>query len=92
MDRRWLIYNNLTINLELFLNESETRALDALAGYDIEKFLKVFYQEMGKHYLQPHEKGLRELFARINKECRPVISVIDEARDALRNRLERDER
>lgn len=44
------------------LSEQEARALEALIGYGIKPFLEVFYEKMGKAYLQPHEAGLRELF------------------------------
>lgn len=53
------------VNLEvrLILTEAEVGALDALAGYGTDAFLKVFYQHMGEHYMKPHEAGLRSLFA-----------------------------
>lgn len=49
------------------LNESELRALDALVGYGVQPFLKVFYEKLGKAYLGPHEDGLRSLFANIER-------------------------
>jgi hypothetical protein len=45
------------------LTEDEAGALDALFGYDVEQFLKTFYEKMGAAYLQPYEKGLRSLHA-----------------------------
>jgi len=63
---------NVTVGVQvhLILNEDEALALDALAGYGIDPFLEVFYKSLGRAYLQPHEKGLRSLFAGI-RECVP---------------------
>lgn len=52
----------IEVTLTLSLSEQEARALEAVAGYGTEAFLKVFYEHMGKSYLQPHEEGLRSLF------------------------------
>lgn len=43
------------------LTGEEAGALDALFGYDLNSFLKVFYKELGEAYLKPHEAGLRSL-------------------------------
>ena len=53
------------VNLEISirLTEDEAGALDALFGYDVESFLRAFYREMGRCYLEPHEAGLRSLHA-----------------------------
>lgn len=53
-----------TFTLEL--NEDEMMALDGIVGYGADNFLKVFYQYLGKHYLQPHEKGCRTLFSKVS--------------------------
>lgn len=56
---------DVDVKATMVLSEVELRALDALVGYGIEPFLKVFYEKLGKHYLQPHEEGLRALFKNI---------------------------
>lgn len=61
----------------LILNENEISTLDALAGYGIDSFLKVFYKEMGTAYLEPHEAGLRSLFDSVVQANR----ICDEARE-----------
>ena len=71
----------------LELNESEIAALDALVGYGIEGFLKVFYEHMGKSYLQPHENGLRGLFEKISATCPPALAKVHAARNDLRSAL-----
>lgn len=73
----------ISASLHIHLNEMELRALDGLAGYDVDAFLKVFYEKMGKHYLQPHEAGLRSLFARIRSFVPTYIRRIDVARKAF---------
>jgi len=66
------------VNFEILLtlNETELRALDALVGYGVDPFLKVFYEKLGKAYMEPHEKGLRSLFDKID-ELRPNINAMD---------------
>lgn|GEM_PF-6526692 len=49
------------------LTHSESRALQAIACYGTDAFLKVFYEKLGKHYLQPNELSIRSLFAKIQK-------------------------
>jgi hypothetical protein len=60
------------------LNEQEAGALDALFGYDVEVFLKVFYELMGRAYLEPYEQGLRSLHASRGF----LSSVLSKAKDA----------
>ena len=78
---------SLDVKVMLELNEDEIRALDALAGYGVEGFLKVFYKEMGQHYLRPHEAGLRSLFNVIRSDLPPIMRRAKAARTAfvLRN-------
>ena len=63
--------------------ESELRALDALTGYGIDPFLKVFYEKFGKAYMQPHEQGLRDLFATINPPVHDALQKVREIRKTL---------
>lgn len=73
----------IDVDVNLKLTMAEVQALEALAGYGIENFLKVFYQHMGKHYLQPHEKGLRSLFDAIRGELPPIIRRYKSACEAF---------
>lgn len=76
--------NQLRVDVQLqvttTLSEAECRALDALVGYGADAFLKVFYEKLGKAYMQPHEAGLRSLFESIGRDVRPYLSRIDSAR------------
>jgi hypothetical protein len=80
-----------TIEFTQTFTEAEARALDALVGYGFEPFLKVFYAHMGRHYMEPHEAGLRKLFESIGA-VRAALSIIDDQRRtqvrALRSRSE----
>lgn len=63
--------------------EIELRALDALCGYGIDPFLKVFYEKMGEGYMKPHEAGLRSIFAEIRRVVPKIIDRADMARKAF---------
>lgn len=73
----------LDLDVSIKLTESEVRALDALAGYGSDSFLKTFYQFMGRHYLEPHEAGLRSLFDTIQVELPPIIKRMNAAKQAF---------
>ncbi len=79
----------LTWNVTITIDESEARALDALAGYGTDEFIKTFYEKMGKSYLQPHEKGLQRLFASIRKQICPALGEIDEVRKTIKQNREK---
>lgn len=80
------INSRITVEVQALLTEEEVRALDALVGYGIEPFLKVFYEKLGEAYMRPHEKGLRSLFETINKKIIPELLHIDAAREYLSRR------
>ena len=65
------------------LTEAELRALEALVGYGDGPFLEVFYKHMGRHYLQPHEAGLKSLFAVIRSDLAPILDRADAAKKAF---------
>ena len=71
-----------TIDFTLWMNldEEEAMALEAITSYGIEAFLKKFYNEMGRHYLKPHEEGLRSLFKTVREEIPKHIRNADAAR------------
>lgn len=73
----------IELDVALKLNESEVRALEALAGYGTDAFLEVFYTHMGRHYLKPHEAGLRSLFDTIRSELPSIIKRHKAARTAF---------
>lgn len=74
------------MTLTFTVTESEARALDALAGYGDDSFIKHFYEKLGRHYMEPHEKGLREFLKSIRSEVAPILSRATEAREVFHKR------
>ncbi len=70
----------ITVEVKLTLTEIEARALDGLTGYSMDGFLDFFYKNMGRHYLEPHEAGLRSLFKTIRGTIPPIMDRVDKAR------------
>lgn len=74
---------SINLDVSIKLTEAEVRALDALAGYGANAFLKVFYEKMGRHYMEPHEAGLRSLFDTIRSELPPIMRRMSAAKQAF---------
>ncbi|WP_205633963.1 hypothetical protein [Labilithrix luteola] len=75
---------NASFEVTLVLNESEARALDAICGYGSAAFLAVFYERLGRAYLEPHERGFRSLSEVVTTQLRPQLAQVKEARRVLR--------
>ena len=73
---------SIAATIIISLTEAEAGALDALAGYGTDQFLEAFYQKLGKSYLQPHESGLRSLFASVRTGDCSVENILRRAEDA----------
>lgn len=77
-----IIQTELNSRIFLELTEGEAAALDALVGYGdkafIKAFLPVFYEKLGKHYLQPHEKYIPSLF----EKARKLSSALEQLKEA----------
>lgn len=72
----------LTATITVALTESEAEALNAIVSYGDTEFLKVFYEHMGRAYLEPHEAGLRSLFHSIRDgEC-GIRKILENAKAA----------
>lgn len=84
----------INFEVEITLTEPEAMALDGLAGYGIDAFLKVFYEKMGRSYLEQHAYGLRSLFKNIQNTITPTIKEIRQARTdigkAIQKRREKE--
>ena len=83
IQHRLLARPTVEMNVSLVLTSEEVRALDALAGYNVDAFLKVFYAQMGRAYLEPHEAGLRSVFETIRAELPRLMNRHDAARKAF---------
>lgn len=78
-------HGKVEVTATMTFNEKELQALDALVGYGDDSFLEVFYKHLGKSYMQPHESGLRELFASIRATVPTILSKARKAREAFIN-------
>lgn len=76
----------LDLCITFSVNESEARALEALAGYGDDAFIKAFYEKLGKYYMRDHEQGLREFLRSIRQIVPGELSRIDRAREALKEK------
>lgn len=73
----------VSITATIKFNEGQLKALDAMAGYGADAFLKVFYEKLGTSYMRPHEANLRSLFSRIAETVPEAMGRVKEARKAL---------
>lgn len=73
----------VTFQIFIALDEAQARALEALAGYGADEFIKHFYEHLGKHYMEPHEDGLRSLLLDIRRVIPGQLHAVDKARRAL---------
>ena len=95
--KRFIQQPHVETRATIELSEVEMRALDAMIGYGIEPFLEVFYKYLGKHYMQPHEAGMRSFFKTIGCDIPDILRRADAARQAfalddpvIRSRKEHD--
>ena len=70
----------IDLSVSFTVNESELRALDAVAGYGDDAFIKMFYDNLGTTYMKPYEAGMREFLKSIRGVASPVLSQVDKAR------------
>lgn len=80
---RLVQWARVEVKATIALTEIELAALDALAGYGVDPFLKVFYEKLGKAYLEKHEAGIRSLFEAIRSEVPRLLSQAQVAREAV---------
>jgi hypothetical protein len=73
----------LDIAIQFTVNESEARALDALAGYGDDQFISAFKIFLGESYLKPHEAGLRTFLKTIRQELADPLAKMDDARKSF---------
>lgn len=81
------ITTKVEITATIEFTENQLAALDAMAGYGADAFLKAFYVKLGKHYMKPFERDLRELFQKIESDVSPALRKTREARKQLADAL-----
>lgn len=74
---------NVNLDLTFRINEAEARALEDLAGYGDDAFIKVFYEKLGKCYMEKHEAGLRSFLTSVRKFIPGELAKLDAARQAF---------
>lgn len=70
---------------EIELTLDEARALEAITTYGAKSFLEGYYKQLGKSYLQPHEKGVKSLFETIKQSLPYKIHDADNIIKAVNN-------
>jgi hypothetical protein len=73
----------IELNVQLELTAHEAEALHALTLYGTDEFLTVFYENLGRSYLSPHECGLRILFKNVREIMPNIIKRYNDARSVL---------
>ena len=84
MPKNVAITTKVEITATLELTEGQLRALDAMVGYGDNAFLKAFYVKLGKAYMQPFERDLRELFANIRENVPHALREIEKVKHQLK--------
>jgi len=79
--------SNIEFSMTFTVSESEARALDALVGYGFKPFIEVFYERLGKSFMQPHEKGLKSLFETVEAEIPKHLSRMSNTRKTFNSNL-----
>lgn len=70
MNEKIKVKSDISIEIEvtLKLTLQEARALNQITKYGVKSFLEGYYKQLGKSYLEPHEKGVISLFGTIKQE------------------------
>lgn len=74
---------DLNITATVALTEGQLAALEAMAGYGADAFLKAFYVKLGRHYMKPFERDLRDLFDAVGGQVAPALRRVRETRKKL---------
>jgi hypothetical protein len=70
----------IELKVTLELNETELRALEAIAGYNHKTVANVLLENLGKSYLRDHIGGLYSFLAAVNENARGILKRLDDAR------------
>jgi hypothetical protein len=73
----------VSLTMRIKISESEARALEALAGYGDDAFVKAFYEKLGESYMKKHETGLRSFLKSIREFMPGYLSRADKARETF---------
>jgi hypothetical protein len=73
----------LDLKVVIELSEGEVRALDAMAGYGEDEFVKAFYEKLGEGYMREHEVGLRSFLGSVRSFTPAILGKMDQARKSF---------
>lgn len=77
------VMTSVEITATVTLTEGHLRALDALIGYGDDAFLRAFYVKLGRHYMKPFERDLRDLFGHLRGTVPQSLREVEEIRTRL---------
>jgi hypothetical protein len=75
---------NVELSVTLTLNEAEAKAIDALVGYGVDGFLKVFKAQLGEAYMRGNEDGLKSFFESSRHSLPGLLRRAEDARLVFR--------
>lgn len=78
---------DVKITLELTLEEA--RALNQMTIYGSKAFLEGYYRQLGKSYLQPHEKGVVSLIETVRNSLPGELMKANEYMSAINTVIEK---
>ena len=68
---------DLDIKITLELTIPEAKALNEMVKYGTKAFLEGYYKQLGKSYLQPHERGVISLFETVKNTLPSELYKVD---------------
>ena len=77
------VQTSVEITATIRFTEGQLRALDAMVGYGDDAFLRAFYVKLGKHYMKPFERDLRDLFGQIRRTVPTALREVETVRKQL---------
>lgn len=70
----------LKMSITIEISEEEARAINEMTCYGTDQFIKAFYENLGKSYMEKHERGLRSFLDSARAQIGGIVSQITEAR------------
>lgn len=75
--------SKITTEIVFQVNESEARAVSALASYDAEGLAKIISTSLGRGFYNDHGIALASFFDTVRAQIRPHLKDVDDARKLL---------
>lgn len=75
---------SVQFKVNIQLSEREARAWDAIVGYGWEAFKEVFYEKLGKSYLEPYEQEAKQMFSDTRDTIGMQLHGIDAVKKSIK--------